>query len=244
MPPAPCGSSQGGRREPLRARRRRRDRLAGDGRAGADLRDRVASGRGAVVAAEVGRRQHAGEQHRNALLLEARDDLIEVPFHLLDRQGAQAVVAAELDDDVARLVGEHPVQAGEPAGRGVARDTGVGHPGVDGITFTGSVGTGRTVMRLAADNVTPVVLELGGKSPMVVFDGADLEAAASDLARGLLVNSGQVCIAASRLIVEQSIASELVERLRLIFESKTVGPGSSDPDIAPRPDRTKPGRRR
>lgn len=118
--------------------------------------------------------------------------------------------------------------AGPEAGAALAR-----HPGVDGITFTGSVETGQAVMRLASENVTPVVLELGGKSPMVVFADADLDAAASDLARGLLVNSGQVCIAASRLIVQRSVERELVERLRAAFESRSVGPGSEDPDIAP-----------
>lgn len=118
--------------------------------------------------------------------------------------------------------------AGPEVGAALAR-----HPGVNGITFTGSVETGRAVMALAAENVTPVVLELGGKSPMVVFQDADLASAAEDLARGLLVNSGQVCIAASRLIVERSVEGELIERLRAIFESKTLGPGSSDPDVAP-----------
>lgn len=109
----------------------------------------------------------------------------------------------------------------------------VGHVGVDGITFTGSVETGRAVMQIAAQNVTPVVLELGGKSPLVVFADADLDAAAADLARGLLVNSGQVCIAASRLIVERAVERELIERLRSIFESKSIGPGADDPEIAP-----------
>ena len=118
--------------------------------------------------------------------------------------------------------------AGPEAGAELA-----GHADVDGITFTGSVETGRAVMRLASENVTPVVLELGGKSPMVVFADADLAAAAADLARGLLVNSGQVCIAASRLIVERSVESELVDRLRTVFESKSIGPGADDPDIAP-----------
>lgn len=107
------------------------------------------------------------------------------------------------------------------------------HPEVDGITFTGSVETGRIVMALAAEHVTPVILELGGKSPLVVFADADLDAAAADLARGLLVNSGQVCIAASRLIVERSVERELVDRLITIFEAKSVGPGADDPDIAP-----------
>lgn len=118
--------------------------------------------------------------------------------------------------------------AGPEAGAALA-----GHTDVDGITFTGSVETGRAVMRLASENVTPVVLELGGKSPMVVFADADLAAASADLARGLLVNSGQVCIAASRLIVERSVEREFIDRLRAIFESKSIGPGADDPDIAP-----------
>ena len=68
---------------------------------------------------------------------------------------------------------------------------------------------------------------------MVVFADADLSAASADLARGLLVNSGQVCIAASRLIVERSVERDLLDRLRSIFESKSIGPGADDPDIAP-----------
>ena len=137
---------------------------------------------------------------------------------------ADLLVEAEVPAGVVNVV----PGAGPEVGAALAR-----HPGVDGVTFTGSIETGRTVMQLAAEHVTPVVLELGGKSPMVVFADADLDAAADDLTRGLLVNSGQVCIAASRLIVEASIATELIERLRERFEAATIGPGREDAAIGP-----------
>lgn len=104
------------------------------------------------------------------------------------------------------------------------------HPGLDKMAFTGSTRTGRAVMRAAADNSTRVTLELGGKSPNIVFASADLEAAAAGVAAGIWTNAGQVCVAGSRLLVESSIADEFVtllaERTRPIALGHALEPGS------------------
>jgi aldehyde dehydrogenase (NAD+) len=104
---------------------------------------------------------------------------------------------------------------------------------VRGITFTGSVETGRRVMMAAAAGIKPVVLELGGKNPLLVFADADLDRLIEDLADGAFGNSGQVCSACSRLLVEMSIAEEVAERVSARAQRITVGPGRDDPDIGP-----------
>jgi acyl-CoA reductase-like NAD-dependent aldehyde dehydrogenase len=87
------------------------------------------------------------------------------------------------------------------------------HPGVDKVAFTGSTETGKAVAHAAADNVTRISLELGGKSAQVVFADADLDAAANGLIAGVFAAAGQTCMAGSRLLVEESIADELVGRI-------------------------------
>jgi aldehyde dehydrogenase (NAD+) len=97
-----------------------------------------------------------------------------------------------------------------------AGDTGaalVRDPGVHKITFTGSTATGTSVMQGAAEHIAEVTLELGGKSPNMVFADADLEAAANGVIAGIFAAAGQTCIAGSRLIVHESIRDELVERV-------------------------------
>ena len=114
-------------------------------------------------------------------------------------------------------------QAGFPAGvvnvvTGRSRETGAalaGHPGVDKVAFTGSTATGRAVARAAAENLNPVTLELGGKSPQVVFPDADLAAAANGVVAGVFAATGQTCMAGSRLIVHADVHDELV---RLVAE--------------------------
>jgi aldehyde dehydrogenase (NAD+) len=107
------------------------------------------------------------------------------------------------------------------------------HPDVDHITFTGSVPTGILVMKAAAENVKPVTLELGGKSPNIVFADADLDEATNWIVRSITQNAGQTCSAGSRLIVEQSIHDELVARVAQKMESLKLGPGIEDPDLGP-----------
>jgi acyl-CoA reductase-like NAD-dependent aldehyde dehydrogenase len=85
-----------------------------------------------------------------------------------------------------------------------------GHPGVDKVAFTGATSTGKHVARAAAMNLNPVTLELGGKSPQVVFPDADLAAAANGVLSGVFAASGQTCMAGSRLIVHHSVHDELI----------------------------------
>jgi (Z)-2-((N-methylformamido)methylene)-5-hydroxybutyrolactone dehydrogenase len=89
----------------------------------------------------------------------------------------------------------------------------VRHPGVDKVAFTGSTETGISVMKDAADHLARVSLELGGKSPNIVFEDADLEAAANGVVAGIFAATGQTCMAGSRLFVQEGVHDELVERL-------------------------------
>ncbi|MGQ0479566.1 MAG: aldehyde dehydrogenase [Pseudonocardia sp.] len=97
---------------------------------------------------------------------------------------------------------------------GLSRETGAAlaaHPGVDKVAFTGSTATGRAVAHAAAENLNKVTLELGGKSPQIVFPDADLAAAANGLVAGVFAATGQTCMAGSRLIVHESVHDELIE---------------------------------
>ncbi len=96
----------------------------------------------------------------------------------------------------------------------------VSHPGVDKIAFTGSTLSGINVVRAAAENLSRVTLELGGKSPNVVFDDADLEAATNGAIAGIFAATGQTCLAGSRLIVHEDVHDELVERL--VARARTI----------------------
>lgn len=107
------------------------------------------------------------------------------------------------------------------------------HPGINQITFTGSVPTGIAVMTAAAANVVPVTLELGGKSPNIVFNDADLERAVPVIVNSIIQNSGQTCSAGSRLLVEDTVADQLLDKLIEKFNSLTVGPPEKDADIGP-----------
>jgi aminomuconate-semialdehyde/2-hydroxymuconate-6-semialdehyde dehydrogenase len=117
------------------------------------------------------------------------------------------------------LLGDLADQAGVPPGvlnivHGTGADAGApltGHPDVDRVAFTGSPATARTVYGDAAAQLTPVSFELGGKSPFIVFEDADLDAAAATAAYQY-DNSGQVCLAGTRLLVQRSILDEFVER--------------------------------
>jgi aldehyde dehydrogenase (NAD+) len=112
-------------------------------------------------------------------------------------------------------------QAGFPPGvlnviTGFGEDAGaplVAHPGVDKVAFTGSTAVGMAVMRGAADHLARVSLELGGKSPNIVFADADLEAAANGVIAGIFAATGQTCMAGSRLFVQDAVYDELIERL-------------------------------
>jgi acyl-CoA reductase-like NAD-dependent aldehyde dehydrogenase len=107
------------------------------------------------------------------------------------------------------------------------------HPDVDHITFTGSVNIGSEIMKAAAVNIKPVTLELGGKSPNIVFADANLEEAAYWVVRAITQNAGQTCSAGSRLLVEQSIHDSFVQMVKDKMGSLVVGPGLNHSDIGP-----------
>ena len=109
----------------------------------------------------------------------------------------------------------------------------VANPDIDHVTFTGSVPTGINVMKAAAENVKPVTLELGGKSPNIVFADADMEEALTWVVRSIIQNAGQTCSAGSRLVVERSVHEEFVSRVVENLESLKIGPGIEDSDLGP-----------
>jgi aldehyde dehydrogenase (NAD+) len=103
------------------------------------------------------------------------------------------------------------------------------HADVDAITFTGSTGVGRGVLADAAEHITHVDVELGGKSPAIVLPDADLENAARGIAAGIFSNAGQNCVATSRCLVHESVHDDLVAKLVAKTERITLGPGA-DPE--------------
>jgi acyl-CoA reductase-like NAD-dependent aldehyde dehydrogenase len=107
------------------------------------------------------------------------------------------------------------------------------HPHINQLTFTGSVPVGIEVARMAAANVVPVVMELGGKSPNIVFADADLDLATQGVSTAIFQNAGQTCSAGSRLLVERKAHAALVDRLASKARSMRIGPGVSDPDMGP-----------
>ena len=117
---------------------------------------------------------------------------------------------------------------GEEAGKALSE-----HPGIDSITFTGSVETGRAVLRSAAEHVKPVVLELGGKSPQIVFADSDLDLVANEVAKGIYSNTGQYCDAGSRLVIEESIRDRFLERMVNRSHDIKLGAGLEGPDMGP-----------
>jgi aldehyde dehydrogenase (NAD+) len=136
---------------------------------------------------------------------------------------------------------DHVEKAGFPPGvinivTGLGEEAGdalVRHPLVRGVTFTGSVETGRKVMAAAAQGVKPVVLELGGKNPMIVFSDADLDRAVNDATMASFENCGQVCSSSSRYLLAPQIRDEFIERLCAKAKALTVGPGIEDHDVGP-----------
>ena len=137
---------------------------------------------------------------------------------------AQLFSEAGLPDGVLNVVTGTGADAGAPL---------VANPGIDHITFTGSVPTGIRVMHAAADNVTRLVLELGGKSPLAVFADCDLDSAIEGILGAIYENAGQICSAGSRLIVERSIAADVTQRLAERASAMRIGHGLDDVDIGP-----------
>jgi len=100
----------------------------------------------------------------------------------------------------------------------------VEHPGVDKVAFTGSTEIGRVIRKTTANSTKKLSLELGGKSPFVVFDDADLDSAVEGLVDAIWFNQGQVCCAGSRLLVQERVAETLYAKLRARMETLRVGP--------------------
>ena len=108
------------------------------------------------------------------------------------------------------------------------------HPGVDRIAFTGGTSTGRMIMASAAQNLTPVMLELGGKSANIVFESADIDAALDAALLSIYSNNGQQCLAGSRILVQESIAREFIDRFAERSAKIRVGdPRDPETDIGP-----------
>jgi aldehyde dehydrogenase (NAD+) len=148
---------------------------------------------------------------------------------------------AEQTPFTALMLAELLHEAGLPAGvLNVVTGTGalvgaplVAHPDVDHITFTGSVATGTQVMHAAADNVTRLVLELGGKSPLVVLADCDMDAALNGVIEAIYENAGQICSAGSRLILDRSIAVAFMSRLTTRVKGLRIGHGLTNSDLGP-----------
>ncbi|MEO8344218.1 MAG: aldehyde dehydrogenase family protein [Betaproteobacteria bacterium] len=138
-------------------------------------------------------------------------------------------------------VAELAAEVGVPAGAlnivtGLGNEAGaalVEHSGIQHISFTGSPATGTWVAATAARRHCPVTLELGGKSPQIVFADADLDAALPALVNAIVQNAGQTCSAGSRLLVEQSCYEEVLARLGERFAALKAGPALADLDCGP-----------
>ena len=150
--------------------------------------------------------------------------------------GCTAVIKpSDITPVTALLLAQRAAEAGFPPGviNVVTGGAGVGaaitsHPGIDKITFTGGGATARHVARAAADNLTPTVLELGGKSPQIIFDDVDLEAVTNGLLSGIFAASGQTCVAGSRAYIHEDIADEVIARVVARAQNLVLG-DPSDP---------------
>lgn len=160
--------------------------------------------------------------------------------------GCTAVVKpSDITPVTALMLAERAAEAGIPPGviNVVTGGASVGaaissHPGIDKLTFTGGGPTAKHVARAAAENLTPAVLELGGKSPQILFADADVEAATNGLLAGIFAASGQTCVAGSRAYIHEDIADEVIGRLvdragKLVLGDPSdvateMGPAASD----------------
>ena len=132
-------------------------------------------------------------------------------------------------------------QAGLPAGAlnvvpGLGEEAGAalsGHPDIDHISFTGSVPVGAMIQEAAARNIVPVTLELGGKSPQLFFEDADLDKALPFLVNAGIQNAGQTCSASSRILVHRTRYDEVVARMAERYSALQVGPAMADLDLGP-----------
>ena len=172
------------------------------------------------------------------------------PIGMLGRSVAPALAAGNAaivkpGDQTSRsalAVGHLAIDAGVPPGvlnvvpgRGAEAGAALaGHPALGGVSFTGSVPTGREVGKAAIENITEVHLELGGKNPLVAFADADPTDVAENAVAGLFeANAGQICSGAARLLVHEDAHEAVVDELRAKTDELTLGPGMDDPDVGP-----------
>ena len=146
----------------------------------------------------------------------------EAPLTLL--RLAHLALQADIPPGVLNVV----TGLGEVAGAALASSSQIDH-----LSFTGSVEIGSLVAMAAARNVVPVALELGGKSPNIVFADADLDRAVPIIAKSVLQNAGQTCSAGSRLLVHRSVHRQVVDALAARLAAVRVGAGLDDPDVGP-----------
>ena len=171
------------------------------------------------------------------------------PLQILARSVAPALAMgnctvlkpAEEAPLTALKIGELALEAGLPPGAlnvvpGYGESAGAAltaHPGIGHISFTGSVEVGRIISHAAADQLIPVTMELGGKSPNILFADADLDRALPVIVNSILQNGGQTCSAGSRLLVAASVHAEVTRRLAEMFGAVSLGPALDDPDLGP-----------
>jgi aldehyde dehydrogenase (NAD+)/betaine-aldehyde dehydrogenase len=171
------------------------------------------------------------------------------PLQILARSVAPALAMgncvvlkpAEEAPLTALKIGQLALEAGLPHGAlnvvtGYGESAGaalVAHPGIGHISFTGSVPVGRIISHAAADRLIPVTMELGGKSPNILFADADLARAVPVIVNSILQNGGQTCSAGSRLLVEESVHGAVTDQIAKIFADVRIGPALDDPDLGP-----------
>lgn len=155
----------------------------------------------------------------NAVVVKPADETPRTAVRL-----AELAQSAGIPDGVINVV----TGIGAEAGAALADN-----PGIDHIGFVGSTAVGTLIAQSAARRVVPAVLELGGKSPHVVFDDSDLDEVSTTVVKTIIQNAGQTCSAGSRLLVQSSIKDELLERVATKLAVVTMGPGTDDPDMGP-----------
>lgn len=171
------------------------------------------------------------------------------PMQILGRSVGAALAAGNAcvlkpaeDASLSSLaIGAIALEAGLPAGAlnivtGLGPEVGqalVEHPGVQYLSFTGSVATGARVQAAAAKNVVPVTLELGGKSPHIVFDDCDLDAAMPILVGACMQNAGQTCSAASRVLVQRGVYDQVRQGMAEIYQQLVAGPALQSHALGP-----------
>lgn len=158
----------------------------------------------------------------NAIVLKPPEQTPSVVLRMVEL--IQSVLPSDLAKDLVQVV----------PGTGAVGAALAGHPLVGKVSFTGSPQTGSAVLRTAADNLTPTLMELGGKNPLLVFDDADLQEALLAAIDGGFFNQGEACTASSRILVQDTIFAEFESRLATAVSRLRVGDGA-DPatDVGP-----------